>query len=67
MKHYLRIYTTSKYYYTYDITDQVHDAPDPKNVYIVVSGLRLPSADGTGMTPGVNDWDDTEVVEIPMK
>lgn len=67
VKHYLRIYTTSKYYYTYDITDQVHDAPDPKNVYIVVSGLRLPSADGTGMTPGVNDWDDTEVVEIPMK
>lgn len=63
--HYLRVYTTLQYYYTYDITDIVHDAPDPKNVDIVIRGLVLPDT-GSGMSPGVSEWDDAEEIELPM-
>ena len=61
--HRLRIFTTSKYYYDFDITEQVHSAPDPKNVDIEVSGIALPTQ-GTGMTPGVGDWEDADKIEI---
>lgn len=45
-------------YATYDVTEQVRNAPDPHHVDIVVSGLSLPHpiAAGSGFVPNVNDW-----------
>lgn len=45
-------------YYTYDVTDQVRRAPDPRNVDIVISGLELPKpiVNGGGFRPNVTDW-----------
>lgn len=45
-------------YATFDVTDQVKNAPDPRNVNIVVSGLNLPKPinTGGGFIPNVNDW-----------
>ncbi|HIW11264.1 MAG TPA: DUF5119 domain-containing protein [Candidatus Rikenella faecigallinarum] len=58
----------SQHYFTYDVTDQVHNAPDPSRVHIVLDGLSLPKpADpGDGMQPDVEDWGNEEEVEIPM-
>lgn len=66
--HKLRVYTSYKYYYDFDITDQIHDAPDPYNIDVKVAGIKLPDnpAGGTGMAPGVSDWEDAEEEEIPM-
>lgn len=45
-------------YATFDVTEQVKNAPDPRNVDIVVSGLELPKpiSSGGGFIPNVNDW-----------
>ena len=65
VRHHLRVYTTTKYYYDYEVTDQVHSAPDPKNVDIVVKGMKLPET-GSGMSPGVSDWEDAENIELDL-
>lgn len=57
----------SKWHYTFDVTSQVHDAPDPRHVHIVVHGLTLPhpiSSSG-GFRPNVNDWQ-TEHISLSM-
>lgn len=43
-----------------DVTQQVHDAPNPYNVHITVNGLSLPTAieNGNGFQVGLNDWID---------
>ena len=66
--HKLRVYTSYKYYYDFDITDQIHDATDPYDIEVKVSGIKLPDnpAGGTGMSPGVSAWEDAEEEEIPM-
>lgn len=45
-------------YYTYDVTNQVAEAPDPYNVDITIHGLVLPKpiANGSGFKPAINDW-----------
>lgn len=65
VRHYLRVYTSFKYYYDFDVTDQIHNAVDSRHVEIDLQGLNLPSS-GEGVSPGVNDWDDAENVEILM-
>lgn len=65
VKHLLRVYTTYRYYYDFDITEQVHAAPDPLQADIVVRGLTLP-VEGSGMAPGVSEWEDAENQEILM-
>lgn len=64
-KHYLTVYMVLKdgsgWYHSYDVTDQVTNAPDPRHVHIVVRGLPLPEppdsgAGGTSLIPTVNDW-----------
>lgn len=65
VRHYLRVYTSYKYYYDYDVTDQIHKAAGSRQIVIDLHGLKLPSS-GEGMSPGISDWDKAEDVEISM-
>ncbi len=60
---YMYLTDGSKWYHTFDVTAQVADAPDPRHVHIVVSGLELPSVNptGSGLKPTVNDWNTDEI------
>ena len=47
----------SKYYYTFDVTDQVDEAPEKRRVHIVIDGLTLPEPiTGGDMEVAVDDW-----------
>ena len=65
--HQLTIYAVladeSKWYYTYDVTDQIHSAPDQRNVHIVLDGLPLPKpiVNGGGFQPSVDEWQSVDV------
>lgn len=67
LKQFLTVYAVlldeSKWYYTYDVTDQIHNAPDPLNVHIVLDGLPLPKplVNGGGFKPTVNEWQSVDV------
>ena len=63
---YMYLTDNSKWYYTFDVTDQVKNAPDPRHVHIVVRGLPLPKplSHGGGLRPDVEDW---QTVEVPMQ
>ncbi|MDE6277778.1 MAG: DUF5119 domain-containing protein [Muribaculaceae bacterium] len=70
-KHYLTVYLVlsdgSRWWHSFDVSEQVADAPDPKHVHIVVRGLPLPeppSEGGTQIAPYVNEW---QPVEINLK
>ncbi|WP_443897957.1 DUF5119 domain-containing protein [Paraprevotella clara] len=54
------------YWYTNDVTDQVDNAPDKRNVHIRIDGLKLPKpiTNGDGFHPDVDDW---EIVDVPVK
>lgn len=65
VQHILSIYTSSKKYFNFDVTDQVHNAPDDKNIYIRIDGLALPE-EGDGLTPSINDWEEVENIVIKM-
>jgi hypothetical protein len=48
----------SKYYTTVDVTDQVHNAPDPYNVVISIDNLPLPEPVVTGgQSVTVEEWE----------
>ncbi len=64
--HILSIYTSSKKYFNYDVSDQVHSSPDEKNIYIKIEGLTLPTDEG-GVTPSIDGWDEVEDVDIKMQ
>ncbi|MDO4335028.1 MAG: DUF5119 domain-containing protein [Bacteroidales bacterium] len=64
--HIMSIYTSSKKYFNFDVTGQVHNAPDERNVHIIVDGLTLPE-DKDGLSPTVNDWDEVEDIVINMQ
>ena len=62
-KHYLTLYMVltdgSKWYHSFDVTDQVTKAPDPTHVHIIVRGLDLPEPPkegNTGLKTDVNEW-----------
>ncbi|MDE5806473.1 MAG: DUF5119 domain-containing protein [Muribaculaceae bacterium] len=63
---YLMMSDGNKYFYTFDVSNQIYDAPDPKNVHIVVRALSLPQpvTGGNGFSPEVSDW---ESVDIDLK
>lgn len=72
VKHMMTLYMVlsdgSKWWHTFDVTDQVTQAPDPKHVHIVVRGLHLPdhptgggSSSSTSMTADVNEWQSVNV------
>ena len=72
-QHYLSLYLLlndgTKWYKTFDVTNQVAEAPDPRHVHIIVSGAELPKSTGN---PGsifetdVNGWV-TENIDLDMK
>lgn len=70
-KHELIIYAVladdSKWYYQYDVTDQIHNAEDPFETYILLDELPIPKpvANGGGFKPTVGEWNSVEIV-IPM-
>lgn len=57
----------SKWYYTYDVTEQIHNAPDPFNTHIVLDHIPIPKpvANGGGFKPSIGDWNSIEI-EIQM-
>ncbi|EFR52599.1 DUF5119 domain-containing protein [Bacteroides fragilis] len=57
----------SKNYYTFDVTRQVDDATDPRDVHIILDGLPLPKpiVNGGGFHPAVDEWQNVDV-EVPM-
>ena len=59
----------SKQFYTFDVSNQVNNAPDPQNVRIVIDGLTLPQPivepGGGGFQPSVDDWVG-ETIEMEM-
>lgn len=70
-KHYLTLYMVltdgSKWYHSFDVTDQVTKAPDPTHVHIIVRGLDLPEPPKEGnsdMKTDVNEW---QAVNIGLK
>lgn len=69
--HQLTIYAVltngSKWYYSYDVTDQVHSAPDQHNVHIILDELPLPESipGGGGFQASVDEWVPV-YIDIPM-
>ena len=62
-KHMLTVYMImsdgSKWWQSFDVTDQVTTAPDPTHVHIIIHGLPLPeppSQGGTDLITDVNEW-----------
>lgn len=69
-KHMVSVYIVTKNrsgnVYTFDVTDQIKNAPDPKHVYIKIYGLKLPEidpddppddpGDRPGMGVDIDDW-----------
>lgn len=49
-----------KYYYTFDVTQQIDQAPNPYRVDIVIDNLELPQpiTNGNGFNPSVDKWDE---------
>ena len=62
----LRIYTSYKYYYDFDISDQIIDQEGKHYINIDLSGIKLPENPGSGMSPGVSDWADAIEETITM-
>lgn len=65
IRHKFRLYTSQKYYYDFDVTEQIHSAPDLHNVNIILSNVKLPD-NGEGMNVSVDGWGKAEDVEIAM-
>lgn len=69
--HYITIYAVladqSMWYYTFDVTEQVHKAEDPYEIHIVLEELPFPKpvVNGGGFKPEVGEWNSVEI-EIKM-
>lgn len=53
-----------KYYFgsdsdKFDVTEQIHNAPNPRRVHLIIDGLDLPKPieNGNGYKPTVDDWE----------
>ena len=59
----------SRQFYTFDVSRQVNEAPDPMEVRILIDGLTLPQPivepGGGGFQPSVDDWIG-ETIEMEM-
>ena len=66
--HHLTIYMVlsdgSRWWKSFDVTDQVTNAADPTHVHIIVRGLPLPEPPSGGsavLKPNVNDWQEVNI------
>ena len=70
-KHYLTLYMVltdgSKWYHSFDVTDQVTKAPDPTHVHIIVRGIDLPEPPKEGNTELKTDVNEWQAVNIGLK
>lgn len=70
-KHQMTVYViltdNTKWYYTWDVTEQIHLAADQCQIDIVLDGLELPEPEdvGGGFHPDVDDWKNIQI-EITM-
>lgn len=53
----------SKWYYTFDVSEQIHSAADRRHVHIMLSGLKFPKpiVNGGGFHPEIEDWQSVNV------
>lgn len=53
----------------FDVTDQVHSAPNKRRVHLIIDGIEIPGGEipdtSTGFDPGVDDWIQ-EDHDVPM-
>ncbi len=63
LAHTFSVYTSNKFFVNYDITEKMHNAPDPRHVVIEIHDLRLPDA---GMGTEISGWENVEEYEIDM-
>ncbi len=63
LAHTFSVYTSNNFFVNYDITEKMHNAPDPRHVVIEIHGLRLPDA---GMGTEISGWENVEEYEIDM-
>ena len=66
VRHYLRVYTSYKYYYDFDVTEAIHNSGDSRHIEIHLNGIKLPVSDEGGMSPGVDGWEDAEEIDLQM-
>ena len=70
-RHYLTLYMVltdgSKWYHSFDVTDQVTNAPDPTHVHIIVRGIDLPEPPKEGSTQLKTDVNEWQAVNIGLK
>jgi hypothetical protein len=70
-QHHLIIYgilaDNSRWYYDFDVTDQVHNSVDPYEIHIILEELPFPKpvVNGGGFKPDVDEWNSVDIV-IPM-
>lgn len=71
MEHVLSVYVVlgdgRKLAYDFDVTDQVHNAPDPYHVHIYLKDLPIPKpiVNGGGFHPEVSNWEN-EYIDLIM-
>lgn len=71
-RHYVTLYTVyangEGEYRTYDVTDQVRGAPDPRHVDIVIRGMKIPMPIGGGgsLDVSVNEWISDDDIHIEL-
>ena len=65
-EHKLRIYTSYKYYYDFDFTDQITGHEHQHHINIDISGINLPERTSGGLSPGVSEWGETIDESVTM-
>lgn len=43
------------------VTPQVHQAPDPRNVHIILEGIKFTPTTSGGMSPSIDDWGEVHI------
>lgn len=57
--------------FVFDVTQQIHEAPDPHNVFILLDGMQIPETfnvekeepdePGEGLVPSLDEWENVNV------
>lgn len=71
LKHILTIYTSNRYFFNFDVTERLHEAflHGQHDVTIEIDSIAIPKPEpdaGSGLTPGVDGWDEVIDVYIEM-